>query len=87
MELNKLTDEQSSTIADAKDPEEIRAMARAKGHELTDEELRQIASGSFWKDECYCPKCGSHDVGVFRSIDEGSCLSCGYEGWYDQFYH
>ena len=87
MRYGDLTDEQKSKVASAKSPEEILEMAEAEGYELTDEELEQIAGGGFWKDEYYCPKCGSHHVSMSKAWDEGLCLDCGFEGWYDSFYH
>ena len=87
MKFNELTDEQKSKFAEAKSPEEILEMAKAEGYELTDEQLEAISGGGFWKEECYCPKCGSHDVGVWKQLDDGHCYSCGFEGFYDQFFH
>lgn len=87
MKFNELTDEQKNKFANAKGPEEILEMAREEGYELTDKELETVSGGGFWKEECYCPKCGSHDVGVWKNLDDGHCYSCGFEGFYDQFFH
>ena len=34
-----------------------------------------------------CPKCGSHNVGVWKELDDGHCYDCDFEGFYDQFWH
>jgi len=50
-------------------------MAKAEGYELEDDELEKISGGGFWSEDCYCPKCGSHDVGVWKELDDGHCYS------------
>ena len=86
MEYKDLTEEQKRRIADAS-PEEILAMAKAEGYELTDEEIEGISGGSFWMNEYYCPMCGSHNVGVWQNSNSGHCYSCDYRGPYHQFSH
>ena len=86
MKFKDLTDEQRSKFAGAKGPEDILAMAREEGYELTDEELEAISGGGFWSEDCYCPKCGSHNVGVWKELDDGHCYDCDFEGCYDQFW-
>ena len=84
MKYSELTDEQKCRIDDAKGPEEIMEMAKAEGYELTDEELEDIAGGSFWMNEYYCPMCGSHDVAVWQNSNSGHCYSCDYRGPFHQ---
>ena len=46
--LNTLTDEQKKKVVAAKSPEELLAIAKEYGHELTPEQLEAISGGSFW---------------------------------------
>lgn len=40
-------------------PEQIQALAKDQGAELTDDQLEQIAAGGSWvKKRVICPKCG-----------------------------
>ena len=75
----------------AKTPEEILALAKEEGYELTDNELEQISGGA-WSaaDQApTCPYCGQTDVfcysepGLGPGMNYGSgweCRSCG-ETW------
>lgn len=51
--LNSLTDEQKKKVADAKTPEDLLAIARETGYELSEEQLKAMSGG--W-DVCprYC---------------------------------
>ena len=57
MNYKDLTEEQKSKIADAKGPEDILAMAREEGYELSDEELQSIAGGVKWSLWCSSQQC------------------------------
>ena len=46
--LSKLTDEQKKKVEAAKSSEELLAIAKEYGHELTPEQLEAISGGSFW---------------------------------------
>ena len=50
MKFENLTDEQKAKAANAKTPEEILALAKEEGYELSDEELEAVAGG--WGDPC-----------------------------------
>ena len=58
--LSNLTDEQKKAVESAQSLEELRALAKDNGYELSPEELEGIAGGDNWKcprvDECpdYC---------------------------------
>ena len=53
MDFNDLTEEQRARAREAKTPEEVLALARQEGYELTDEQLEAVAGGDeFW--------CGSY---------------------------
>ena len=87
MKFDKLTVEQERKFSEAKSIEEILEMVKAEGYELADDELEKISGGGFWSEDCYCPKCGSHNVGVWKELDDGHCYDCDFEGFYDQFWH
>ena len=46
--LSTLTDEQKKKVEAATSPEELLAIAKEYGHELTPEQLETISGGSFW---------------------------------------
>ena len=51
---NNLSDEVKEKARACRTPEEIVALARKEGFELTDEELEGIAGGSNWLEQCGC---------------------------------
>ena len=61
MNFDDLTDEQKAQVAACKTAEELVALAKAEGVELSDEQLESIAGGdSFW-----CPtatSCPNYEV-------------------------
>ena len=50
MEFNDLTEGQKAKARACKTPEEMLALAREEGYELSDEELEGVAGG--WGDPC-----------------------------------
>lgn len=70
MDVKDLTQEQWDKLRECKTPEDILALARAEGVELTDDELQQVTGGSdgyvvggsIWGDGpqyvAWCPHCG-----------------------------
>lgn len=56
MEFDNLTDEQKAKALACKTPEDLFALAKEEGVELTDEQLDAVAGGRAWYD-CpgYCP--------------------------------
>ena len=50
MELNDLTEEQKAKIRECKTPEEMLALAREEGYELSDDQLEAISGGSWYCD-------------------------------------
>ena len=85
--LNGLSDEQIAKIRACKNSEELLALAKEEGVELTDEQLQVIAGGgkcqSTPTDECMY--CGSKDVKYKRQSTgvlfdyqfECTCRTCG----------
>lgn len=58
--LKGLTDEQIAKVRACKNPEEIMAMAKQEGFELTDEQLAAVSGGCDSTDtRKKCPNCGS----------------------------
>ena len=57
--LGTLTDEQKKKVEAAQTPEELLAIAKETGHELSQEQLESVAAGKDW-DKCtkYCESWG-----------------------------
>ena len=60
MDFNDLTPEVKAKLKGAETPDEILALAREEGYELTDEELEAVSGGYSWNcDDCksylHCP--------------------------------
>ena len=53
--LSTLTEEQKKKIEDAQSPEELLALAKETGYELTSVQLEDVAGGGLWI------KCPGHD--------------------------
>ncbi len=58
--LDTLTDEQKKKIENAKTPEDLLAIARETGYELSREQLNDLSGGGVW-DDCQCFDYGCHD--------------------------
>ena len=48
MEFKDLTEDQKAKIRECKTPEEMLALAKEEGYELSDEELESISGGISW---------------------------------------
>ncbi len=84
--LKGLTKEQIEKIKACKNSDELLALARAEGIELTDEQLTAINGGGAcsvvsdigdYINPYDCPRCGSNNI-----KDKGTyyiCQSCGYK--------
>lgn len=53
MNYEDLTQGQREKVASCKTPEELLALAKAEGVELTDEQLQDIAGGGRWEELIY----------------------------------
>ena len=81
--LKGLTDEQIKKVEDCKSSEEILALAKAEGVELSDEQLEAVSGGCGKKDST-CPKCGANGGDVVfithnYAPDVWHCKKCGHE--------
>ena len=54
MQFNDLTDEQKAKVKSCKNVEELLALAKEEGYELSDSELEGISGGGFWDGENDC---------------------------------
>lgn len=84
MDINELTIEQRARLEECETPENLLALAKSEGLELSEEQLDQI-SGGWGNDEepapqaeLRCPYCGSDSVIEHRFYYE--CDSC-YKLW------
>lgn len=85
MELSDLSAELQAKMQKAASPEELLALSREEGIELSDEDLEKVSGGwdSSGGGSLSCPICGSADVTI-ESIASSSyleerrvCHSCG----------
>ena len=77
--LKGLTKEQIIKVRTCKNHEELLALAKAEGIELTDEQLEAV-SGGCGTYTVKCPKCGSNRVVEDCVSDKDYCCSdCGHE--------
>lgn len=62
MKFENLTEEQKAKALECKTPEEMLALAKEEGYELSDEDIAQISGGMSWEDvggRCFLDcKCG-----------------------------
>lgn len=77
MDYKDLTDEQRARVEACSSPEELLALAKAEGYELTDEELEMVSGG--WGDTLTCPQCGSENLSYDSFLSMHVCHSCGFE--------
>ena len=87
-----LTEEQIAKVKACKNHEELLALAKEEGIELTDEQLQTISGGGAcsvisdvgdYVNPFDCPKCGSNDVK--KDGKECTCKKCGHK-WTDSSY-
>ncbi len=77
--LKGLTEEQIAKVEKCKSPEEILALAKEEGVELTGEQLEAVSGGGLCKSN-KCPNCGSKNMKQKWS-HHYYCLDCG--DWWD----
>ena len=81
--LKGLSDEQIAKVKACKNSEELLALAKEEGIELTDEQLAAISGGFCSTASFVCPKCGSSDVSYYTQTSPMrktwicTCKNCG----------
>ena len=65
MDFNELTADQKAKVKACKTPEELLALAKSEGYELSDAELEGLAGGGFWDGNCE----------DYQFEDDGTCPS------------
>jgi len=68
MGFENLTDEQKAKAQACKTPEEILALARDEGYELSDEELDSVVGGAGWFDFLSGEKCTDNVMKQMRYL-------------------
>ena len=73
--FSKLTDEQKMKVEAARSPEELLAIAKEIGYELSDEQLAAVAKGSWCEDHCanYLPSFCKADSASTEPKKYGVC--------------
>lgn len=76
MKFSDLTPQQQAKLNEGLSTEELLALAKAEGVELSDIDLERIAGGRSWNDDIIrCEACGKyHDYELF----ENECPFCGH---------
>ena len=72
--LKGLTEEQIAKVKACKSTDEILAVAKNEGVELTEEQLEAVSGGVCTS--CTCPKCGSNEAYSSWSVWDGSYFYC-----------
>ena len=81
--LKGLSEEQIAKVKACQNAEEILALAKEEGVELTSEQLEAVSGGCFTAKPVKCPNCGSTDV-TKQSLGYDvymHCENCGNE-WF-----
>ena len=85
--LKGLTEEQITKIRECKNQDEVLALAKEEGIELTDEQLAAISGGSCTSKPLACPRCGKTNVSIDKKYVPSmrtykafcKCNECSYE--------
>ena len=85
MNHEDLSPELQAKVNTCKTPEDILALAKSEGYELSDEELTEVTgAGSFaWNRPENCPRCGSKNIYHFEN--HFYCRDCRYDWIEDAF--
>ena len=92
--LKGLTEEQIAKVKACKNQEEVLALVREEGIELTDEQLEAVSGGNCITGE-RCPRCNSDQVVIYEwdkwenyefkgNWRSKQCKSCGHQWGFEQ---
>ena len=92
--LKGLTEEQIAKVRACESQDELLALAKKEGVELTEEQLNSVSGGACVDPEGKkttkaCPQCHAATTGTYVETTPGDgkyhfvCLSCGYE-WFEK---
>ena len=81
--LKGLTEEQIAKVKACKNHEELLALAKKEGIELTSEQMEAVSGGGCFS-SFKCPACGSHDykkLAIYQvsGCSTYHCNACGHE--------
>ena len=81
--LKGLSEEQIAKVKECKNQEELLALAKAEGVELTNEQIEAVSGGGCLS-SMKCPQCGSKDYRKLPTYQISGCSTykcnqCGYE--------
>ena len=82
--LKGLTEEQIAKIKACKNQDELLALAKEEGIELSDEQLEAVSGGGCFSSSGKCEKCGSKDIketyhnGQTGEFYTCKCRKCGH---------
>ena len=81
--LKGLSEEQIAKVKECKNQEELLALAKAEGVELTDEQIEVVSGGGCFS-TFKCPNCGSKDyrkLAIYQvsGCSTYHCNNCGHE--------
>ena len=79
MNFEDLTPEQQAKVKACKSAEELLELAKAEGVDIPDEQLEQIAGGSWSKKGPTCSKCGSSEITINPRDRLFICRGCGHK--------
>ena len=80
MKFEDLSPEMRKKVGACQTPEDVLALAKDAGYELTDDELGQIFGGSWGGPSNNCPRCGStsyHTIHTGTVDQQRVCNDCG----------
>lgn len=84
--LASLTEEQVAKVKSCKNADELLAVAKAEGIELTDEQLASVSGGFHCSTPTFtCPSCGSTDIDAEEKCNHVQnywsleCRNCHYK--------
>ena len=85
--LKGLTDEQIKKVEACNSSEEVLALAKAEGYELSEEQLEAVSGGGCGGGKEKCDECGSENI---KEYEEGKntvyqCKDCGNKWSYKSF--